>query len=72
MPRNVTQKLGLTLALAALAVPYGRASAQSVVTGTNPPPQVVTGTNPPPQVVTGTNPPPQVVTILLLSVIPSA
>jgi hypothetical protein len=62
MLRNAAQKLGLALTLAALSVPYGRAIAQSVVTGTNPPPQVVTGTNPPPQVVT----------IILLSVITSA
>jgi hypothetical protein len=62
MLRNVTRNLSLALTLAALAVPYGRAIAQSVVTGTNPPPQVVTGTNPPPQVVM----------IILLSLITSA
>jgi hypothetical protein len=54
-----TRNLALALTLAALAVPYGRAIAQS--TG---PAQ--------PSVVTGTDPEPQMIAIILLSLIPSA
>jgi hypothetical protein len=56
MFRNSTRKLGLALTLAALAVPYGRAIAQSAS----------------PTVVTGTNPEPQVIATILLSMVASA
>jgi hypothetical protein len=67
MLRNIQRKLSLALTLAAIAVPYGSAIAQSTKS-----PSVVTGTNPEPQVVTGTNPEPQVIAIILLSMITSA
>ena len=66
---NYKRNLGLVLTLAALAVPYGTAMAQSTSPSS---PGVVTGTNPEPQVVTGTNPEPQVLVIILLSMITSA
>jgi hypothetical protein len=66
---NYKRNLGLVLTLAALAVPYGTAMAQSTAPSS---PGVVTGTNPEPQVVTGTNPEPQVIAIILLSMITSA
>jgi hypothetical protein len=69
MLRNIQRKLSLALTLAAIAVPYGSAIAQSASTKS---PSVVTGTNPEPQVVTGTNPEPQVIAIILLSMITSA
>jgi hypothetical protein len=69
MLRNIQRKLGLAVTLAALAVPYGRAIAQSTPAK---PPSVVTGTNPEPQVVTGTNPEPQLIAIILLSMLTSA
>jgi hypothetical protein len=66
---NYKRQLGLALTLAALAVPYGSAIAQSTAPTS---PGVITGTNPEPQVITGTNPEPQMIVILLLSLIPSA
>ncbi len=63
------RNLGLALTVAALAVSYGTAIAQSTAPSS---PSVVTGTNPEPQVVTGTNPEPQVIAIILLSIITSA
>jgi hypothetical protein len=69
MVSNYKRQLGLALTLAALAVPYGQATAQSTSPKS---PGVITGTNPEPQVITGTNPEPQMIVILLLSMIPSA
>ena len=66
---NYKRNLGLALTLAALAIPYGSAIAQSTSPAA---PGVVTGTNPEPQVVTGTNPEPQILVIILLSTITSA
>jgi hypothetical protein len=69
MIRNISRIFSLAVTFTALVLPIGTASAQSVVTGTNPDPQVVTGTNPDPQVVTGTNPDPQVIVTILLNIL---
>ena len=69
MLSNHKRTLVLAVTLAALALPFGRAIAQSKQPAA---PPVVTGTNPEPQVVTGTNPEPQILAILLLSMITSA
>ena len=66
---NYKRHLGLALTLAAFAVPYGQATAQSTAPTS---PGVITGTNPEPQVITGTNPEPQMMVILLLSLIATA
>ena len=59
MFRNIQRKFVLALTLAALAVPFGRAIAQSTAPTS-------------PTVVTGTNPEPQVIATILLSMVPSA
>lgn len=69
MLNTIKRNLGIALTLAALAVPFGRAIAQSTSPSS---PSVVTGTNPEPQVVTGTNPEPQVIVIILLSTMVTA
>ena len=62
MVRNTTRILSLVVIAATLVLPIGRVAAQSIVTGTNPPPPMVTGTNPEPGVIL----------VIVLSILPAA